>query len=158
MSMAWNTLFFLRRDPFWSFLICCYNLKACCLGKLQTCHPKTFIYYISGSPGCSEDPISVFASLFLGFSFLLEYTLQATLVTNFSHSSLCTWLLFRCFLCLTCFVLYHLPFCLFSTTSWDLLFLPTFFCIFYFEIIVDSCAVVSNTRDLMYTLPVSHLW
>ena len=124
--MAWNTLLFLQRDPFWSFLICCYNLKACYLGKLQSCHPKTFIYYISGSPGCSEDPISICASLFLA-SHLLEYNLQATLATNFSLSSLCIWLLFRWFFCLTCFVSYYLPFCLFSTTSWDLLYLPTFF-------------------------------
>ena len=58
------SIFFLQRDPFWSFLICCYNLKkACCLGKLQSCHPKTLIYCIAGSPGCSEDPVSVFAPL-----------------------------------------------------------------------------------------------
>ena len=145
MSMTWNTLFFLQRDPFWSFLICCYNLKACCLGKLQSCHPKTFIYYISGSPGCSEDPISIFASLFLA-SHLLEHNLQATLATNFSLSSLYIWLLFRCFLCLTCFVSYYLPFCLFSTTSWDLLYLPTFFLHFKKVFIWDHCRFTCSCK------------
>lgn len=87
-SMAGNTLFFPQRGPFWSFLICRYSLKSYSLHKRQSCHPKNFIYYISGSPAHFQDSISVFASLFLVTYFVGIYS-QAALATNCFLTSFC---------------------------------------------------------------------
>lgn len=146
-SMAGNTLFFPQRGPFWSFLICRYSLKSYSLHKRQSCHPKNFIYYISGSPAHFQDSISVFASLFLVTYFVGIYS-QAALATNCFLTSFCVWLLFGCFL--SC----YLSSCLFCPTSWSLIDFVFLFwhlkIFFWFEIIVDPHAAVSNNRDPVY--------